>query len=224
MSANELRAALSSQDPYRIARALELPPISASKKERITAPNKQDLIVGNMDWSPVVNAHAEAVAAGQAGDADQCYQAQKTLHGAMNHIFASSSGNWLVPALHTVCRNTHLIADAADHAAGKDHSRLQNAVTLLQESFSRCLNDRKEYQPGAPLSEEGSKKAGVLAIVNVLFRMYFKLNTLRLCKNLVRPVESRNLHESGLKGDMVTVRYSSHPEIHMLFHITNTCS
>lgn len=80
-------------------------------------------------------------------------------------------------------------------------------MTLLQESFSRTLNDRKELIPGAPLSEEGSKKVGVLYIVNQLFAMYFRLNTLRLCKNLVRPVESRNLHMSGNKGDMVTYRY-----------------
>lgn len=59
--------------------------------------------------------------------------------------------------------------------------------------------------------------------------MYFKLNTLRLCKNLLkwvarcstsvllncahahiiitRPVESRGIHESGTQGEMVTYRY-----------------
>jgi len=61
--------------------------------------------------------------------------------------------------------------------------------------------------PGAPLSTEGSKKVGVLYIVNQLFAMYFQLNTLRLCKNLLIPVESRDLHKSGNKGDMVTYRY-----------------
>lgn len=60
----------------------------------------------------------------------------------------------------------------------------------------------------APLSESGSKKIGVLYIVNLLFAMYFRLNTLRLCKNLVRPVESRNLHVKGDNmGDKVTYRY-----------------
>ena len=88
-----------------------------------------------------------------------------------------------------------------------DHARLQSAVTLLQESFSKTLNDRKEMITGAPLSSEGSKKIGVLYIVNQLFAMYFRLNTLRLCKNLLRPVESKNLHQSVNKGDMVTYRY-----------------
>mmetsp|Transcript_13805 Transcript_13805/g.24755 ORF Transcript_13805/g.24755 Transcript_13805/m.24755 type:complete len:240 (+) Transcript_13805:1-720(+) len=53
----------------------------------------------------------------------------------------------------------------------------------------------------------GSKKAGVLAIVNILFGMYFRLNILRLCKNLIRPVETRKLHESGGMADMVTYRF-----------------
>ena len=37
--------------------------------------------------------------------------------------------------------------------------------------------------------------------------MYFTLNTLRLCKNLLKPVENGKLHLSGKKGDMVTYRY-----------------
>lgn len=105
----------------------------------------------------------------------------------MNLLFSSSSGNWLVPALHTVCKNTRLTALAADkQLKARDHAKIQSAVTLLQESFSKTLNDRTEFQPLQPLSEEGSKKAGVLFIVNELFSMYFRLNTLRLCKNLVR--------------------------------------
>jgi hypothetical protein len=117
-------------------------------------------------------------------------------------------GNSLVPALHAVCKSTHRLANAADGESGtNDHAKLQNAVTLLQESFSRTFNDRKELVPNAPYGEDGSKKAGVLAIVNELFDIYFQLNTLRLCKNLVKPVEARRLHLQGTMGQMVTYRY-----------------
>lgn len=54
---------------------------------------------------------------------------------------------------------------------------------------------------------QGSKKAGVLAIVNELFGIYFRLNILRLCKNLIKPVETRRLNENGTMGQMVTYRY-----------------
>lgn len=107
-----------------------------------------------------------------------------------------------------MCKTTHRLAIAADREdSSLDNKNLQKAVTLLQESFSRTFNDRKELRPGNTFDAEGSKKAGVLAIVNELFAIYFRLNTLRLCKNLVRPVESRKLHENGTMGQMVTYRY-----------------
>ena len=143
------------------------------------------------------------------GYAVKSYEAQASLHAAFNQTLGSSSGNWLVPTMHAICKTTHVLAVAADkEAASADNARLQNAVTLLQESFSRTFNDRKELRPEDPLNDtDGSKKVGVLYIVNELFSIYFSLNTLRLCKNLVRPVESRNLHTEGSMGDMVTYRY-----------------
>jgi hypothetical protein len=142
------------------------------------------------------------------GYAAKCYDHQAALHTAFNHVFAASPGSTLVPALQAVCKSTHRAALAADREEKSlENKRLQNAVTLLQESFSRTFNDRKELRPGFAYDEEGSKKAGVLAIVNELFAIYFRLNTLRLCKNLVRPVETRKLHEQGTMGQMVTYRY-----------------
>jgi len=145
------------------------------------------------------------------GDISGCYEAQSSLHSALNHIFGGSNGNWLVLALQTACVNTHRTAVHADAREGRearnDHARLQNAVTLLQESFSKTLNDRTELKSNAPLSEDGSKKAGVLFIVNQLFSMYFRLNTLRLCRNLVLPVERQALHQQGKMGQMVTYCY-----------------
>ena len=146
-------------------------------------------------------------------DLASTYEAQSSLHSALNHNLSSTKGNWLIPGIHTVCRNTHRTAALADEYVNRnagtrnDHKRLQSAVTLLQASYSKTLNDRVELRPNEPLSEEGSKKVGVLYIVNQLFSMYFQLNTLRLCKNLLKPVESRSIHESGTMGEMVTYRY-----------------
>lgn len=43
--------------------------------------------------------------------------------------------------------------------------------------------------------------------MNELFSMYFRLNILRLCKNLIRPVETRGLNKNAQMGQMVTYRY-----------------
>jgi len=228
-----LEKALISMDPYQIKAAMALPPLNNTSTTTTTATNhnknknnsinnnryKESLQDANgFEWGSVLSALLDASDAALAGDAIQCYQAQSTLHSSLNHIFSSSPGNILVPALHAACRNTHRCAIQADHAAASsggrnDRTRLQGAVTLLQESFSKTLNDRREISDtsggmgGDGYSVDGSKKVGVLYIVNWLFAMYFRLNTLRLCKNLLRPVESRQLHEKGTMGDMVTYRY-----------------
>jgi len=137
------------------------------------------------------------------------YHFQTLLHTAFHKVFGASSGNLLVPTLHAICRSTHHLAVAADvqGQTTNSHPKVQHAVSLLQESFSRTFNDRTEFRPSLHYTSEGSKKAGVLCIVNELFAMYFVLNTLRLCKNLLRPVESRNLHQNQRMGDMVTYKY-----------------
>mmetsp|Transcript_19559 Transcript_19559/g.42193 ORF Transcript_19559/g.42193 Transcript_19559/m.42193 type:complete len:402 (+) Transcript_19559:100-1305(+) len=209
----QLRVALATKHAHAVAAAIDLPPVKPGGGKYKGSASTARLSVDGSDYSNVLSALIDATNAAEAGDAISCFDAQSRLHSALNHNFGSSSGNWLVPALQIACRNTHQLAVAADAAASlrgggrNDHSRLQNAVTLLQESFSKTLNDRREFDPRAPLDENGSKKAGVLFIVNQLFAMYFRLNTLRLCKNLVRPVESRNLNKSGKMGEMVTYRY-----------------
>ena len=145
-SVDSLRRAVSSRDPYGIAKALELPPLVPPKTGaswRASHTSFSDS--AGADWSNVLNAYGDACEAAKAGDMEKCYQSQSALHSAFNHLIGSSKGNLLIPALHVVCRNTHVMAHAADEAAQQDQSKMQNAVTLLQESFSKCLNDRKEY-------------------------------------------------------------------------------
>lgn len=144
------------------------------------------------------------------GQATAAFEAQSTLHAQFNSILPQSQGNLLIPALHTVSRTSKRLALAADAegSSTEQHAQLHHAVTLLQESFSRTMNDRKELVPDAPYSEEGSKKVGVLYIVNTLFSIYFRLNTLRLCRNVSKPVERLRLHETGSRmGDRVTYKY-----------------
>eukprot|EP00584_Thalassiosira_punctigera_P026439 CAMPEP_0172577488 /NCGR_PEP_ID=MMETSP1067-20121228/138258_1 /TAXON_ID=265564 ORGANISM="Thalassiosira punctigera, Strain Tpunct2005C2" /NCGR_SAMPLE_ID=MMETSP1067 /ASSEMBLY_ACC=CAM_ASM_000444 /LENGTH=412 /DNA_ID=CAMNT_0013370175 /DNA_START=1078 /DNA_END=2316 /DNA_ORIENTATION=- len=214
----KLDNAVSAKDPRAIAAAVNLPAfpkiVGAARNSGVAgSQHREHLKVDGVDWSNVLNPLLDAHLAIQSNDLAQIYEAQSSLHSSLNHVLGSSKGNWLIPALHVVCRNTHRAAALADEHVNRstgnrnDHKRLQNAVTLLQASYSKTLNDRVELRPNEPFSEEGSKKAGVLYIVNQLFSMYFRLNTLRLCKNLQKPVESRGIHESGTMGEMVTYRY-----------------
>uniref|UniRef100_A0A7S2YCU8 PCI domain-containing protein n=1 Tax=Entomoneis paludosa TaxID=265537 RepID=A0A7S2YCU8_9STRA len=214
----QFRASLSSQDPYHVASLLTLAPPppkkNKSKPNDINLPQSSESSIqdslGN-EWSSVIKSWLDTQELSQAGLAVRAYESQSQLHASFNQMFGSSTGNWLVPALHAVCKSTHRLAKAADKELGggasTDQAKLQSAVNLLQESFSRTYNDRKEYHPNSPFGPEGSKKAGVLSIVNELFVIYFSLNTLRLCKNLVRPMEAKKLHEKGTMGELVMYRY-----------------
>lgn len=56
----------------------------------------------------------------------------------------------MVPALLIICRNTHKIAVAADREITQKEGRLtnaklQNAVQILQDSYSKTFNDRTDF-------------------------------------------------------------------------------
>ena len=147
-----LRNALRSRNPETVAAVLNLPPIDPKPQNQPSDPNfPEDSLVDDSrdpktDWSAVLNALNVAHFYAKKGDIGLCFEAQSTLHSSLNHVFSVSAGNWLLPALHAVCVNTHRTAVMADVTLGlgrKDHTRLENAVTLLQESFSKTLNDRK---------------------------------------------------------------------------------
>ena len=202
---------MNSGDPYAVANVFKFSGVAAQQASaEPTPPNHKEPVEANgVDFTNVAKLLIDVNVYASHGYAVKSYEAQSSLHASFNQLFGSSSGNWLVPALHAVCKSTHLLAVAADaEAANSDNAKLNNAVTLLQESFSRTFNDRKELRPEDPLNDsDGSKKVGVLYIVNELFSIYFTLNTLRLCKNLARPVELKKLHVQGKMGDLVTYRY-----------------
>eukprot|EP00814_Leptocylindrus_danicus_P013377 CAMPEP_0116008274 /NCGR_PEP_ID=MMETSP0321-20121206/2772_1 /TAXON_ID=163516 /ORGANISM="Leptocylindrus danicus var. danicus, Strain B650" /LENGTH=399 /DNA_ID=CAMNT_0003477079 /DNA_START=38 /DNA_END=1237 /DNA_ORIENTATION=+ len=193
-----LSRALDQADPELLARLFDLPshlrPESSKKLPPINlksgADTPQDSSLLTDSWQQLLQLLASLQKAQNAQDA---FDVQKKIHSLYNANFANSSGNWCVPALHAVCRNTFYLANLSDGDTTKESAK-EMAVTLLQESFSRTLNDRTVYNPNDGLSTTGSKKEGVLCVVNILFKIYFKLNKLRLCKNLLKPVESYKLN------------------------------
>ncbi|PRP77946.1 PCI domain containing 2 [Planoprotostelium fungivorum] len=86
-------------------------------------------------------------------------------------------------ALNTVSVDLRLIGRLADrelNGKGQMEDKCQDAGRLLMNVFSACNQSRDE-----------SKKQCLLSIVNSLFKIYFQLGTLRLCKNLIKTVENK---------------------------------
>eukprot|EP00898_Chlorokybus_atmophyticus_P009268 jgi/Chlat1/971/Chrsp108S01435 len=74
----------------------------------------------------------------------------------------------------------HALADEEQRTAGKKAEKLTDAGSQLMKCFSMSLQAQHNKQ----------KKMATLHIVNQLFKIYFKLNTLRLCNNLIKAVEA----------------------------------
>ena len=116
---------------------------------------------------------------------------------------------WPMPALGALIKTLVATAQAADAAAasrqadgagGGHNSRLNDAGSQLMKCF-----------PATYLSPVREKKQATLLIVNAAFRVYFRLNTLRLCKNMIASVEKQQSNvlpfEQYDAGQRVCYRY-----------------
>ena len=143
-----LRSSLNAQDPNGVAKAISLPPIAANPVGPVPKPTAplDSLVISSVNYGGLLAALIDANIAAESGHILECFQAQASLHTNLNRVLGSTEGNWLIPALVVACRNTHKIALAADKGGSQKDAKLQSAVQILQDSYSKTFNDRTEYQ------------------------------------------------------------------------------
>lgn len=138
---------------------------------------------------------------GQGGDWTKAFEAYKELcnhliRGYTNHGFHA----WTIPCLQTAGKYLRMIANKADRearAGNNDdlanalsddvintnvHEKLEQAAWVINRMFTVCLSDRSD------LSD--SRKWGIYSTTNLLFKTYFRLNSLSLTKNVIRALEA----------------------------------
>ena len=112
--------------------------------------------------------------------------------------------NWWLPALNSLSRSLRLIsyhADAEREGKGEKHKHMVEAQDIIKRFFQRMITDR------AALSV--SKKMGCLFLIVHLFKIYFRINKLRLCSNLVTVVNNPNFPKLDVfpKAQTVAFKY-----------------
>ena len=138
-----------------------------------------------------------AVGAGNHVDA---YTHQERALICFQMVFEKDS-SWALPALHALDLELRRAAQRADQqlgARGEKRCKLEEAARVLQKSFQYTVTDR------SPIAE--SKKWGTLHVINDLFKIYFELNNLRLCQNLIRAVEGPGFPKA-LDGQTIEGRH-----------------
>ncbi|XP_062199742.1 enhanced ethylene response protein 5 [Phragmites australis] len=106
---------------------------------------------------------------------------------------------WAMEAMHTVALEIRLLAEKADRelaTSGKNPDKLQASGSFLMKVF------------GA-LAVKGPKRIGALYVTCQLFKIYFRLGTVNLCRSVIRSIETaRNFDfEDFPVKDKVTYMY-----------------
>ena len=141
---------------------------------------------GNSFVEAIAPPHAVCVACVMRGEFAAAYDALAGSFDAFLTFYAEQSDGWLNPALRVMITDLRLIAIAADKLIPSEspnqNQRTKKTVNFLERSFRAVMSK-------GPITPT-SKKFGALHVVNSLFKLHFKLNTVRMCNTFVRSVNS----------------------------------
>ncbi len=165
------------------------------KNSRLQLENPESEVEEVLD-SPIdelVALHLRAAWAVAKRDYVEAYKCQAL--GVQNFCKLLSSqkdDNWPLAIMYSMCLDLRLMAIQADeqlsHKGGKPGETLEKAAEHIMTCFRTCALDSKS-------SEDVTKRWGMLNVVNQLFKIYFRVNKLHLCKPLIRAIESSSLKD-----------------------------
>ncbi|PIK32968.1 putative PCI domain-containing protein 2-like, partial [Apostichopus japonicus] len=123
----------------------------------------------------------------------------------MKDVFSSIFPSRALPIMYTIVVDLRLFANNAElqlsrSGKGKPGEVLEKAADTIMACFRVCAADNRA-------AVQDSKKWGMLYLINQLFKIYFKINKMHLCKPLIRAIESSNLKDKFSISQLVTYRY-----------------
>ncbi|CAI9116522.1 OLC1v1017689C1 [Oldenlandia corymbosa var. corymbosa] len=128
------------------------------------------------------------------------YQAFEKAANSFIQEFRNSESAWALEAVFVLVYEIRVLAEKADRkeleANGKDPEKLKAAGSLLMKVFSI-------------LAGKGPKRVGALYVTCQLFKIYFKLGTVHLCRSVIRSTETARVFdfEEFPVQDRVTYMY-----------------
>lgn len=110
--------------------------------------------------------------------------------------------NFCLPIMYKVCSDLRLLAQKCEEqgCGSKPGELLEKAAESLMACFRVCAADNRS-------TDEETKRHGMLNLVNQLFKVYFRINKLHLCKPLIRAIESSAFRDSFPLPELVTYKY-----------------
>lgn len=175
--------------------------------------------------SNLIVAHLQALDYTYRNDFAKAFEAQLQVTEILRTMLAQAEDNQLLPALQSVTLDLRLLAvqadlqatdttdkDAATTATATASSATDSSVSPLGNTLQRAMAELTNCfrtvstDRNADLSK--SKKLGMLALVNHLFCIAFRLNNFAFLKPLVKVVEGeKGLADRFALAHRVTFRY-----------------
>nr|XP_045370706.1 PCI domain-containing protein 2 isoform X2 [Camelus bactrianus] len=181
-------------------------PHVANPRLQLASPEEKCQQVLEPPYDEMFAAHLRCTYAVSNHDFIEAYKCQTVIVQSFLRAFqAHKEENWALPVMYAVALDLRVFANNADQqlvkkGRSKVGDMLEKAAELLMSCFRVCASDSRA-------GIEDSKKWGMLFLVNQLFKIYFKINKLHLCKPLIRAIDSSNLKDGYSTAQRVTYRY-----------------
>ncbi|XP_076839312.1 PCI domain-containing protein 2 [Brachyhypopomus gauderio] len=181
-------------------------PHVANPRLQLSSPEDKCQQVLEPPYDEMVAAHLRCTYAVSNHDFVEAYKCQTVVVQSFLKAFqAHKEENWALPVMFAVTLDLRIFANNAEQqlqkkGKGKVGDMLEKAAEQLMSCFRVCASDNRA-------GIDDSKKWGMLFLVNQLFKIYFKINKLHLCKPLIRAIDSSNLKDDYSMAQRVTYKY-----------------
>ncbi|KAE8658178.1 hypothetical protein F3Y22_tig00116974pilonHSYRG00099 [Hibiscus syriacus] len=135
----------------------------------------------------------------RVGNLVDAYHAFEKFANAFIQEFRNWESAWALEALYVIAYEIWVLVERADRELafnGKSPEKLKGAGSFLMKVFG-------------VLAGKGPKRVGALYVTCQLFKIYFKLGTVHLCRSVIRSIETARIFyfEEFPRRDKVTYMY-----------------
>ncbi|VDL84808.1 unnamed protein product [Schistocephalus solidus] len=164
---------------------------------QLRVPEPENAVMGIVlpPWDEIVSAHLRCLWALNKGDFEEACACQV------------KEENWMLPVVLTSAVDLRSFATALDTSTtGKAEPKstygghMERVAQLIMKLFQICAADSRT-------AIEDSKKRGMMGLANQLFKIYFQINKLNLCKSIIRAIENMNMDPHFSLAQRVTFNY-----------------
>lgn len=181
-------------------------PHVANPRLQLASPEEKCQQLLEPPYDEMVAAHLRCTYAVANHDFVEAYKFQTLVVQSFLRAFqAHKEENWALPVMFAVTLDLRIFANNAEQqlqkkGKGQPGEMLEKAAEQLMSCFRVCASDNRA-------GIEDSKKWGMMFLSNQLFKIYFKINKLHLCKPLIRAIDSSNLKNDYSPAQKVTYKY-----------------